>query len=371
MPSIADRLEFAPPPNKGSLRALGLALLVHVLLIAALTWGVSWKSNDDAAAPFEAELWSGVPQPAAPAAPMAPVPVTPPPPPPPPPPVPTPAPVVPAPPPPPPLPPVKAPEIREAPPVPDADIALEKEKKRKLQQQHKEEERQKAEKLQEKREAELQATKEKQDKQDKKEKQDKEQKAKEALAQQKAEEKAELKKQQARELAQEKEKEKRTEAANAAAAAKAEQQKEAAAATAAAAKQKQAAAAAAAAAEKTRQANIARSMGLAEAAGRAGDTKGTAAKSSGASSSYEGRIIAAVRPNIIFTDEINGNPIAEIEVHTLSDGTIMSRKLIKSSGNKAWDEAAEKAIIRTGKMPRDIDGRIPDTIFILKLKPKP
>ena len=31
MESTADRLEFAPPQGKGSLRALTLALLVHVL----------------------------------------------------------------------------------------------------------------------------------------------------------------------------------------------------------------------------------------------------------------------------------------------------------------------------------------------------
>lgn len=353
MPSIADRLEFAPPHDKGSLRALGLALLVHVLLIAALTWGVNWKSSDDAAAPFQAELWSALPQQAAPKAPAEPPPPAPPP-------TPAPAPVVPLPPPPAPPPPrpVKEPEIKEAPPVPDADIALEKEKekKRKLQQQHKEAELQKAQKLQEKHDAELQAKK------------DKELKAKEALAQQKAEEKADLKKQQARELAKEKEKEKRTEAANAAAAAKAEQQKEAAAASAAAAKQKQAAAAAAAA-EKARQANIARMMGQAGATGPA-DAKGTAAKASGASSGYKGLIRAAVKPNIIFADEITGNPVAVIEVRTTSDGTIMSQRLVKSSGNKAWDEAAVKAIIRTGAMPRDIDGRIPETVLLLELRPR-
>ena len=67
MPSTADRLEFAPPRDKGSLRAFVLALLVHILLIAALTWGVNWKRTDDAA-PFEAELWSGIPQQAAPKA---------------------------------------------------------------------------------------------------------------------------------------------------------------------------------------------------------------------------------------------------------------------------------------------------------------
>ena len=58
-------LEFAPPPDARNARALFLALLVHALLVMALTWGVSWKNDpqDDA---VDAELWSTVPEPASP-----------------------------------------------------------------------------------------------------------------------------------------------------------------------------------------------------------------------------------------------------------------------------------------------------------------
>jgi colicin import membrane protein len=52
------------------------------------------------------------------------------------------------------------------------------------------------------------------------------------------------------------------------------------------------------------------------------------------------------------------------------DGTIISQRLIQSSGNKAWDEAAINAIIRTRVMPKDVDGRIPDTTLILEIKPR-
>ena len=65
MHGATDRLEFAPPRAKGSPRAFALALLVHILLIAALTWGVNWKRSDEAAS-FEAELWASTPQQAAP-----------------------------------------------------------------------------------------------------------------------------------------------------------------------------------------------------------------------------------------------------------------------------------------------------------------
>jgi colicin import membrane protein len=124
----------------------------------------------------------------------------------------------------------------------------------------------------------------------------------------------------------------------------------------------------AAALEAQRKQNIARAMGLADASG--GETaKGTAQKSAGPSASYGGMVRARVKPNIVFTEDIAGNPSAEVEVRTALDGTIMSQRLVKTSGNKAWDDAVVKAIIRTEKMPRDTDGRVP-TPMILEFRPK-
>jgi colicin import membrane protein len=39
--------------------------------------------------------------------------------------------------------------------------------------------------------------------------------------------------------------------------------------------------------------------------------------------------------------------------------------VVDSSGNPAWDEAALKAIDRTGSLPRDVDGRVPSPIIIV------
>ena len=61
--------------------------------------------------------------------------------------------------------------------------------------------------------------------------------------------------------------------------------------------------------------------------------------------------------------------MAEVEVRTAPDGKIMSRKLIKSSGNKAWDEAVIKALDKTDTLPRDTDGTIP-TMMVLGFKPR-
>ena len=325
MSSAADRLEFGPPKNPASARAFGLALLAHILLIGALTWGVNWKSSEPAVT-FEAELWSAVPQQAAPrlAEPPAPPPVKA------------------APPPSPPV--TKQPEAKVTPPEPKVDIALEQEKKRKLLQQQKdaeilkekkeqkELEARKEQKEQEKLKAEIQTKKEKEKEKEKQ----RELKAKEELAKRKAAEElkqAEAKKQDAKEFDRQ------------------QQQKQA-----------------SAEAQKQRQAAMNRMMGLAGATG--GDNAGgNALKSSGPSAGYGGRVKAKVLPNVVFTDDIAGNPTAEVEVRTTPDGSIISQRILKSSGNKAWDEAVIKAIIRTETMPRDVDGRVP-TPLIIEFKPK-
>jgi len=119
-----------------------------------------------------------------------------------------------------------------------------------------------------------------------------------------------------------------------------------------------------AAADKKRQENIQRITSLAGA-----DAKGVAQKSSGPSASYGGKVRAKVQPNIVFTEDIAGNPTAEVEVRTALDGSIIGQRLIKPSGHKAWDEAVIKAIIRTETVPRDVDGRVPSSM-ILEFRPR-
>lgn len=99
---------FMPRPAAGLGRGLAFAVVAHLLLVAALSFGVSWHASPPEG--IEAELWAAVPQMAAPRA------VEPEPPP-------KPEPRV-EPPPAPPKPPVAQPE-------PDAQIAIEKAKKKK------------------------------------------------------------------------------------------------------------------------------------------------------------------------------------------------------------------------------------------------
>ncbi len=110
-------------------------------------------------------------------------------------------------------------------------------------------------------------------------------------------------------------------------------------------------------AEAQREANLKRLQGL------AGST-GTAQRSAGPSATYAGRIVAAVKPNIVFPDAIAGNPAAEVEVRAGPSGTILGRTLVRSSGVREWDEAVLRAIDRTETLPRDTDGRVPSSLVI-------
>ncbi|MCM2340230.1 cell envelope integrity protein TolA [Rhodoferax sp.] len=120
--------------------------------------------------------------------------------------------------------------------------------------------------------------------------------------------------------------------------------------------------------EAQREKNLRRMAGLAGASGSA-SASGTALKSAGPSASYAGRVIARVKPNIVFTEAISGNPTAVVEVRTSPDGTIIARKLTQSSGMKEWDEAVLRAIDKTEVLPRDSDGRVPSPLLI-SFRPK-
>lgn len=287
-----------------------MAIMAHLLLLGALAWGVSWKQQPITLS-AEAELWSAVPVQAAPK--LVEVP---------PPPEPAPAAKVIQPPPPPPV-----PEI--APKTPDADIALERDKQRlareKLLKAQKQAQLDKLEKL--------------------------------AIEKKRLDDKRELEKK----LAADKKKADLKQAEL-----KLAEQKQAA--LEASRKEALKAQEDAKKMEAQRQENIKRMAGLAGATGSATST-GTALQSAGPSSSYAGRIRSRVKPNIVFTEDIVGNPTADVEVRTAPDGTIISRKLIKASGVTAWDDAVLKAIDKTEVLPRDVDGRVPPSL-VISFRPK-
>jgi colicin import membrane protein len=288
------------PPRPG--RWLGPVGLALVAH-ALLMGALTWGvhwQKDEPLVSFEAELWSSVPREAAPRAVQ-------PPPPPPPPPEPEARPK-----------PEPKPEPRPAPPPPpavkQADIATAQAKKK-----AEAEKRELAEKAAAKRKAEA-LEKEKEAKKKAAEKLAADKKAREEkLADQKAE-KAE-KAERAREVAEEKLR------------------------------------------DQLRREQVARMMGQVGASGSP-DARGSAAQSSAPSSGYGNRVRERIRPNIRYSEELPRNLLTEIEVRTLADGTISSRRVVKSSGNAAWDDAALRAIDRTGSLPRDTDGRVPSPMIV-------
>ena len=303
MPAAADRIELGPPSDPARATSLALAVLAHLFLMLALTWGISWnREPQDLSA--EAELWSSVPQEAAPA------------------PLPTPQPAV-----------VQAPPINTppAPPEPKVapppappkqpDINVEQEKRRQ------EEARRHQQELDRKKELDARRQREEAEKEKQLEAQKRQEEKR--VAERKAAEKK-----RAEDLAK----------------AKAKEQQEA------------------KVRELTRQEQLARMRNLATGTGGL-SSQGSAQQSSGPSSSYAGRIRARVRPNIVFTDDIPGNPKAEVEVRMAPDGTIVGKRVLKPSGVAAWDDAVLRALEKTEVLPRDIDGRVHSPL-IIEFRPK-
>lgn len=260
---------YAPPPEPGKAASAALTLAMHALLIAVLFIGVKWTTR--APEPVFAELWAPVatppaPQPAVeqPSAPPKPEPK-----------------VEPK--------PEPRPEAKPE-PVEKPDIALEKERERKLKEQ-------KAREEEERRERERQ------------EKLRKEKEAAALRAKQEAEQRA---KQDAalREQARRDEFE----------------------------RMKRELAGATGTAPQAAAPNVGSTTSLAgDPAARAG---------------YVDKIRAKIKGNIVLPPEMKGNPEAVFDVVQLPTGEVLSVKLRKPSGVKAYDDAVERAILKSSPLPR-------------------
>lgn len=273
------RSPLTPDPHMNWRRSLGWAVLTHVALVLALSWGITWK-HDLVATSFEVEVVSDVIQESAPRAPEP----------------------EPAAPPPPPVAQAKAPPPLAAAAKPD--VVSQKAKEQKRAQEEAEKKKQAAEKRKQEEKAKA------------------EQQRKEKLA------KAEAERKKKAEAQEKKEQAVRDQAAK----------------------------------EQAARLNQLTKT-LPSAAVRNGN--GSAAQSSGPSAGYGGLVVAKIRPNIIYTDNGPGNPSAVVEVRATSNGLITGKRLVKSSGVPAWDQAVMRAIDRTGSLPKDKDGSVPTSLEIV------
>ena len=86
-------------------------------------------------------------------------------------------------------------------------------------------------------------------------------------------------------------------------------------------------------------------------AGEAGATAQRGSPSGAIDGAYQAKVASAVRANTIYTQAIQGNPKTEFEVRLQPNGRIVSVRMTRSSGQEAWDVAAERAIRRTDPFP--------------------
>jgi colicin import membrane protein len=87
------------------------------------------------------------------------------------------------------------------------------------------------------------------------------------------------------------------------------------------------------------------------AAQQADAARKAAAARASALGEYIARIQAKVRGNWILPQDLQGNPEAIFLVIQLPTGEILNTKLLKSSGNPAYDTAVERAILKSSPLP--------------------
>jgi colicin import membrane protein len=116
--------------------------------------------------------------------------------------------------------------------------------------------------------------------------------------------------------------------------------------------------------EAARRETLRRMMAQAASSSTGSTAVGTGTRDAAPSASYVARLAALIRGNTVFSGEVPGNPAAEVEVRASAGGAIIARRLVKSSGHPAWDDAVLRAIDRTARLPPDTDGRVPPTLLI-------
>jgi len=71
-----------------------------------------------------------------------------------------------------------------------------------------------------------------------------------------------------------------------------------------------------------------------------------------ADAAYISKLKGKIKGNIVLPPDIPGNPEAIFDVVQLPTGEVISAKLRKSSGHKAYDAAVERAILKSSPLPR-------------------
>jgi len=82
------------------------------------------------------------------------------------------------------------------------------------------------------------------------------------------------------------------------------------------------------------------------------------------------RIQAKVKGNVIVPAELAGNPEAIFDVVQLPTGEIIDATLRKSSGSRAYDDAVQRAILKSSPLPRPDRPELFQRTLTLKFRPQ-
>jgi len=86
---------------------------------------------------------------------------------------------------------------------------------------------------------------------------------------------------------------------------------------------------------------------------------------------HTGKIISKIRRNIVMPPDVVDDARAEFSVTLLPGGTVLSARLTRSSGNAAYDNAVERAILKSQPLPLPADAALFNRFRELKLVFKP
>jgi len=105
---------------------------------------------------------------------------------------------------------------------------------------------------------------------------------------------------------------------------------------------------------------------------REAKARAAAAASKKALDEWVGKIRASVRSRVIEPPGITGNPEVVFFVALLPSGDVLrgSIRMTKSSGNKAWDMAVERAILAASPLPKPDQPSVFQRELELRVRPK-
>jgi colicin import membrane protein len=125
-------------------------------------------------------------------------------------------------------------------------------------------------------------------------------------------------------------------------------------------------------ARQAREAEAMRAQAEREQTARAAQHKADAdaAARARAEADYVRRIQSKVKGNVVLPPDMTGNPEAIFDVVQLPTGEIIDAVLRKSSGSRAYDDAVQRAIVKSSPLPRPDRPELFQRTLTLKFRPQ-